>query len=148
LRAMQPNQDFHAQNADIPAAIFEWAADASTTTGAAQNIPASGLATSDTATVGHYSGRNTSVISRMRVRFVGHAGNVAGQTVNFAILVNGVAIATATLATPLATTAGVKTDVVNFTPTTLAEGDVVRCTLTPSAAGLSNALTNINVAVS
>lgn len=143
---MQPNQEHSAQNADVPTYIFEFEANASTTTGAAQNIPKSGLATSDTATIGQLSGRNTSVISRMRVRFVGDAANGA-QTVNFAILVNGVAIATATLATPLPATAGTKTGFVDFTPTTLAEGDYVRCTLTPSA-GLTAVLTNINVAVS
>lgn len=144
---MQPNQEHSAQNADIPTAIFEFQANASTTTAGAQNIPKSGLATSDTATIGTLSGRNTSVISRMRVRFVGDAANVAGQTVNFALLVNGVAIATATLATALATTAGTKTSSVDFTPTPIAEGDYVRCTVTPSA-GLTAVLTNVNVVVS
>lgn len=144
---MQPNQLELAHNADIPCAIFEFQADISTTTGAAQNIPKAGTITSDTATSGQYSGRGTSWISRMRCRFVGAAGNVAGQTINFALLVNGVAIASAVLATPLATTAGTKTGSVDFTPTLISEGDLVRCTLTPSA-GLTTGVSNVNVAVS
>ena len=144
---MQENQTKSAYNADVPTAIFEFAANASTVTATAQNVPKSGLATSDTATIGHLSGRNTSVISRMRVRFVGDAANVGGQTVNVALLVDGVAIASATLAVPLAATAGTKTGTVDFTPTAIAEGAYVRCTITPSAL-LTAVLTNVNVAVS
>ena len=143
---MQENQTKSAYNADVPTAIFEFAANASTVTATAQNVPKSGLATSDTATIGQLSGRNTSVISRMRVRFVG-AANVSGQTLNAAILVDGVAIASATLAVPLATTAGVKTGTVDFTPTTIAEGAYVRATITPSAT-LDVVLTNVNIALS
>lgn len=144
---MQPNQQETAHNADIPCTIFEFQADISTVTATAQNVPKAGTITSDSATSGQYSGRGTSWISRMRCRFVGAGGNVAGQTINFAILVNGSAIATATLATPLATTAGAKTGVVDFTPTLIAEGDVVRCTLTPSAL-LTTGVSNVNVALS
>lgn len=144
---MQPNQNEHAHNADIPTAIFEFSADASTVNAVAQNIPKSGTVTVDGGTRGQLSGRNTSVISRLRVRFVGNVANVAGQTIQFAVLVNGAAIASAVLATPLATTAGTKTGTVDFTPTTIAEGDVVRVTLLPSA-GLTAAVTDINAALS
>jgi len=148
---MQPNQNEHAHNADIPAAIFEFGANASTVTGAAQNIPPAGLATSDTATVGRYSGRNTSAITRIRVRFVGDAANVAGQTINFSVIILTAAGVTTTyasvLATPLASTAGIKTSTAELTPTTIGEGDLVRVTLTPSA-GLTAVLTNVSVVLS
>ncbi len=144
---MQPNQKTDAFNADVPPYILEFSADASTVNAVAQNIPKSGTVTVDGGTRGQLSGRNTSVISRLRVRFVGNAANVAGQTIQFAVLVNGVAIASAALASPLATTAGTKTGFVDFTATTLAEGDVVRVTLLPSA-GLTAVVTDINAALS
>jgi hypothetical protein len=144
---MQPNQEYIAKNADIPPFMLYFSADASVVTAAAQNVPPSGTVTSTTGTRGIVSGRNTSVISRARVRFVGDAANVGGQTIQLAVLVNGVAIATAILATPLATTAGVKSGTVDFTPTTLAEGDVVRVTLTPSAL-LTAVVTDASVTLS
>jgi len=143
---MQPNQKTDAYNADVPPYSLEFSADASTVNAVAQNIPKSGTVTVDGGTRGQLCGRNTTVISRLRVRFVGNSAN-AGQTIQFAVLVNGAAIASAALATPLATTAGTKTGTVDFTATTLAEGDVVRVTLLPSA-GLTAAVTDINAALS
>lgn len=151
-RPMQPNPQELAHNADLPCAIFAFEANISTTTGAAQNIPKSGLITSDTATVGQLSGRGTSWISRFRAQFVGDAGNVAGQTINFSVIVLSAAGVTTTyanvLTTPLATTAGTKrTGAVELTPFVVNEGDLVRCVLTPSA-GLTAGVTNIAVALS
>ncbi len=150
---MQPNQATHAYTSDIPCAIFEFSADASTVTAGAQNIPKAGLATSDSATSGQFSGRNTSVVTRLRFRFEGAAGNVAGQTVNCSIIVKTAAGATTTyaalLSAPLATTAGVKDSgvVTLAAPFTVADGDLVRATLTPSA-GLTTALSNVNLVLS
>lgn len=145
---MQPNQEFVAKNADIPPLMLHFCADASVVNAAAQNVPPGfAAATSTTSTAGYTCGRNTSVISRCRVTFTGDAANVGGQTIQVAVFVNGVAIASAVLTTALATTAGAKSGTVDFTPTTLAEGDVVRVTLTPSAL-LTAVVTNPTVVLS
>jgi hypothetical protein len=150
---MQPNQKTDAFNADIPPYILEFGADISTTTGAAQNIPKAGTITSDTSTVGQYCGRNTSWVTRLRFRFVGAAGNVAGQTVNCSVVVLTAAGATTTysalLTTPLATTAGQKDSgiVVLATPFKLDDGDYVRGLMTPSA-GLTTGVSNVALVLS
>ncbi len=149
---MQPNQQELAHNADIAPCILEFGADISTTTGAVQNIPKAGTITSDTSTVGQYSGRGTSWVSRLRLRFVGAGGNVAGQTINCSIVVLTAAGVTTTyaalLTTPLATTAGQKdSGIVEITPFKIADGDYVRGTITPSA-GLTTGVSNVALVLS
>lgn len=129
---MQPNQSHNAQNADIPPFVLSFGADASVVTGSAQNIPPSGAVTSTTVLRGQLCGRKTSVISQLDVNFTG-AANVSGQTVQFDVIVNGVTIAGDVLVTPLATTAGVKSASVSFPPRTLANGDIARVVIKPSA---------------
>lgn len=72
-----------------------------------------------------------SVVGLFRVQHTGNAANIAGQTVAYDILVNGVSMVTVTLAT----TAGVKTGAAEFAAgaIVLQPGDIVRVTATPSA---------------
>lgn len=144
---MQPNQNQHAQNADVPPFILSFGADASVVTASAQNIPRSGAATSTTVLRGQLCGRKTSVISQLDVNFTGDAANNAGQTVQFDVIVNGVTIAGDVLVTPLATTAGVKSASVSFPPRTLANGDIARVVIKPSAT-LSAVLTLLEAVLS
>lgn len=137
---------------DAVPCILEWQANSSTVTAAAQNIPKSGLATSDTATVGQLcpAGR---VATQLELAFVGDVANVGGQTINCSVIVTdpaGVATTYANLlTTPLATTAGAKRSGIidiSASPIAIPERSLVRATITPSAL-LTAAVTNVNLAI-
>lgn len=149
---MRSGQSTHLYTQDAVPCILEWAADASTTTGAAQNVPKSGLATSDTATVGQLALADR-VATQCELSFIGNAANVAGQTINCSVIVTspaGVATTYANLlSTPLATTAGAKrSGVVDFSssPISIPARSLVRGIITPSA-GLTAVVTNVNLSI-
>lgn len=126
---------------------LSFGAAASVTTNAAQYIPPAGALTSTTDTgFGIEIGGPAIVISSMQASYTGNAGNNAGQTATIALLLNGSAITGATTSA-LATTAGSKTSgAITFSPVLVFPGDVLTCSLTPSA-GLSNALVDVLVGV-
>lgn len=150
---MRSSQGIHLYTQDAVPYILEWTANASTTTGAAQNVPKSGLATSDTATVGQLCLADR-VATQLELAFVGDVANVAGQTINCTIIVTnpaGVATTYASLlgSSPLATTAGAKRSGVidlSATPIAIPARSLVRATITPSA-GLTAVVTNVNLAL-
>lgn len=143
-----PNQAFLAQSQDLPAASLTFGALASVVTASAQVIPPGGgaAASSTTGATGVNVTRSIT-LTRLRVRFVGDAANVGGQTLSFQVLKNGVAHASAVIA-GLATTAGTKTSSVDFaaTPLNVVDGDLVQVTVTPSAL-LTAVVTSMDVSV-
>lgn len=147
--------DGNAQNQDLPIASAFFGAVAGLTNAAAQNVPpGTGAQTSLTSTAGIIVSRPGVTLTRMRVRFVGDAANVAGQTLTFQLLrstdggLNFSAVAAAVVA-GLATTAGSKVGTVDFTATPLGlnDGNILRVTSTPSAA-LTVAVSDISVSLS
>lgn len=146
---MSINDAFTARSSQLPVNKFQFGAALGLVNAAAQFIPPyHGALTVLTTTPGSIvATENQSLIISMRVRYVGDAANVAGQTLSFQLLQNGVAVPAAVIAS-LATTAGAQTGSVNFQTAgvAVAEGDVFTCTVTPSAA-LTAAVTGITCAV-
>lgn len=127
--------------------LFRFNAAASLTTAVPQNVPPGALlCSSANLGLGLLAG-DPYTISKMRIRFMGDAANVAGQTITCSIAIDGVLLA-ATLA-GIPTTAGTKVaaQTLGAPFTTGAEGEVVSVQILPSAA-LTAAITNVMVTLS
>lgn len=152
---LQPSGLLTGKNRDdlsvYPPEQISVGADASLTNAATQWIPmGSGLVTSLTNIAPGLAVRDLS-ITRAVYLFSGNAANVAGQTVQFFVRVNGAVVAV--LDSGIPTTAGVKTRLVEFatssgyqgsSPLEIAAGSRIDIGLEPSAA-LTAALVQIGV---
>jgi hypothetical protein len=114
-----------------------WAAAASLTTAVAQTVfPGTTSTTSSTDVIG-YVVVAPDALGTLRVKHTGNAANVGGQTIAYALAVNGSPVATVTLA---ANAAASGFAVLSTMP--VAAGDVVTLTATPSGI-LTAAVTDI-----
>jgi hypothetical protein len=132
----------------LPQAIrFQFSANASLTTGVAQNIPPGNAATTSSSdlVIGEIA-TAPGILSSLAAQFTGSGSNVGGQTATFQVLLNGAPI-TGAASAALATTAGNKTSQVQFPPVPYVPGGIITIQITPSA-GLTAALTDVMASVS
>lgn len=140
-----PPRPWEYQLSSAPAQLVGFAAFASLVTAAAQALPHGSGATSSTSdlVLGILMTRAGS-FSSLIVQHTGAAGNVAGQTISYAVYKNGVAAGTAIAG--VAATAGVKVGAAYFAPVFFVPGDVLSVQLLPSAL-LTTALVDVMASV-
>ncbi len=143
----QANVGFLLQKSEGPLSHGQFTATTCQLNAVPQTLLPSAVSTSLTANTGILVANEWISLSRALFRFTWNAANVGGQTVEFALYMNGVAIPGATSGA-LATNLGVpQTVIIDYPPVTPAEGDSITCILTPSSV-LTAACTNLYAVLS